>query len=143
MIKKLPSCRVVTLHIFFLFFFLHSQGQLVISGIVRDEKSEPVSGATVNEKGTSNSTSSNETGAFRLNVHNAKSVLVFSAVGYGSKEIAVGQQSNINIVITSSNKELDAVVVVGYGTQKKISNTGAQSSMTGTMLVQSPAANIS
>ncbi len=127
----------------FLFASSAALAQIKIYGTITDEKNQAVSGATVNEKGTTNTTSTNDAGSFQMSVRSSRSVLEISAVGHATKEIAAGQQSAINIVLNSTNKELDAVVVVGYGTQKKISNTGSQSSMAGTLLVQSPTANIS
>lgn len=140
---KLLSCRISFFLITFLFASYVANAQTRISGTIKDEKNEILSGATVNEKGTSNSTSTNDAGSFKMSVRSSQSVLIISAVGHTEREVTVGQQSSLNIILNSANKELDAVVVVGYGTQKKISNTGAQASMTGALLVQSPAANIS
>ncbi len=141
--SKFLPCSLSLCIFFLLLGTLPVYAQIKVLGNVTNEQNETLSGATVNERGTSNSTSSNDIGAFQLSVRGPKSVLVISAVGHITKEIVVGQQSNINVALTASNKELDAVVVVGYGTQKKISNTGSQSSMAGTLLVQSPVANIS
>ncbi|MDQ6813098.1 MAG: SusC/RagA family TonB-linked outer membrane protein, partial [Bacteroidota bacterium] len=142
MITKLP-CRLVLFFSLFFLFAAKAQSQIRISGTIKDEKNEPVSGATVNEKGTVNSTSSNEEGAFQLNVRSGSSVLVISAVGHTTREITAGRQTKMNVILSSSNKELDAVVVVGYGTQRKVTNVGAQSSISTKELVQSPVANIS
>lgn len=141
--KRLLVCRCTIFTLYFILVSTQARTQLKVSGTIKDEKNAPVSGATVNEKGTSNGTSSNERGAFELSVRNAQAVLVISAIGHTTKEVTAGAQPDINVVLNATNKELDAVVVVGYGTQKKISNTGSQSSMAGTLLVQSPAANIS
>jgi hypothetical protein len=62
-------------------------------------------------------------GRFKINVPNSGAVLVFSFVGFVSKEVAVGSQSIINVILESDNKSLDEVVVVGYGTQKKANLT--------------------
>lgn len=140
---KLLVPRIPVTIFFFLFAFIQAEAQVRISGTIKDEKNEPLSGATINEKGTANSTSTDEAGAFQLSVRGSQSILVVSSVGHDTKEMAVGQKSSINVVLTSANKELDAVVVVGYGTQKKVTSTGAQASMGGKLLVQSPAANIS
>jgi TonB-dependent SusC/RagA subfamily outer membrane receptor len=107
------------------------------------KKTFPLSSATVNEKNTSNSTSTDDNGAFQLNVRSLNAVLVITSVGYDIKEVPLGQKAVLNIALTPANNELDKVVVVGYGVQKKISNTGAQASMAGKLLVQSPVANIS
>jgi hypothetical protein len=90
-----------------------------ISGKVTDEKGEPLAGVNIALKGTTRGVNSDGTGRFKINVPNSGAVLVFSFVGFVSKEIAVGSQSIINVILESDNKSLDEVVVVGYGTQKK------------------------
>jgi len=121
----------------------HGTADVVITGIVNDENGKPLGGVSVSEKGTGNAVISKEDGSFRISVKSTSSILVFSYVGHASKEMAVGNQSAINVALTFSNKDLEDVVVVGYGTQKKATNTGAQASMGGKLLVQTPAANIS
>ncbi len=114
-----------------------------VSGYVKDDKDAFLQGVTVTEKGTGNSTSTNDKGRFSINITTANPVLQFSFSGFISKEIAVAGKAIVNTTLAVDTKGLDDVVVVGYGTQKKINNTGAQASMTGKLLVQSPAANIS
>ncbi len=143
MIKKLACIKCITMALFFVLVSFHGQSQVTISGVVTDEKNQPLQGATVNEKGTGNGTSTNESGNFQLSVKDAKTVLVITAVGHSPKSITVGLQTMINVSLVTINTDLEDVVVVGYGTQKKATNTGAQASMGGKLLVQTPAANIS
>jgi len=143
MIKKLTILKCITFALFFVFASHHGKSQVIISGLITDEKNQPLQSATVNEKGTGNSTSTDGSGNFELTVRDAKSILVITAVGHSPKTVTVGQQKVINVSLVTVNQDMEEVVVVGYGTQKKATNTGAQASMGGKLLVQTPAANIS
>jgi len=121
----------------------HEQVDMVITGLVTNEKNEPLESVTITEKGSDNTVTTKENGSFTMTVKNNSSVLTFSFVNYAVREIVVGDQTFLSVVLVAVSTSLDDVVVVGYGTQKKITNTGAQSSITGKSLVQSPAANIS
>ena len=94
-----------------------------VTGNVSDSQG-PVIGASVVEKGTSNGVVTDFDGNFSLNVKPG-ATLVISYIGYTTKEIAVGNQSTINVTIEEDNNSLDEVVVVGYGVQKKKLVTGA------------------
>lgn len=104
-------------------FALHAQDNLTISGKVSDASGGLV-GAAIVEKGTQNATLSDENGDYSLKVSTKRAILVISFVGYKSQEVAIGNQTNINITL-ESNDILNEVVVVGYGTQKKSVTTGA------------------
>ena len=94
-----------------------------ITGSVVDANG-PVIGASVLEKGTSNGTVTDLDGNFTLNV-NPGATIVISYIGYETQEIAVGSNNNFRITLKDDNAELEEVVVVGYGTQKKKLVTGA------------------
>lgn len=95
-----------------------------VSGIVVDSNGDPVIGANVMVKGTNNGTITDIDGKFTLN--NANGVLVVSFIGYKTQEIQInGNEKNLNIVLREDSELLDEVVVVGYGTMKKESLTGA------------------
>lgn len=117
--------------------------QINISGIVADEMGEFLANVTVNVKGTDRNTVTDEDGKFTIAVPGATSVLVFSFVGYATQEITVGQQTSIEVFLKTTATDLEQVVVVAYGRQKKISVTGSVSSISGKKLQQSPATNIS
>ena len=96
-----------------------------ISGSITDELGDEIVGAAVQIKGTFTGTSTDAQGSYSINVPNAQSVLVFTFVGFYPQEITVGNQSIINVKLSLDNKTLEEVVVVGYGTQKKVNLTGA------------------
>jgi TonB-linked SusC/RagA family outer membrane protein len=113
----------------------------VVRGIIK-EGAKPISEILVREKGAgSNNTLSNDSGRFVLTLKGNSNTLVVSGVGYKAREIAVGQDMEIQLV--SDIKGLDEVVVLGYGQKaKKITNTGAISTISGDMIRQSPAASL-
>lgn len=95
-----------------------------VKGTVVDGTGEPVIGANIMVKGTTNGTITDIDGNFTLN--NAKGTLVISFIGYKTQEIAVkGNETNLKIVLKDDSELLDEVVVVGYGTQKKATMTGS------------------
>lgn len=113
----------------FVFFDVQAQSKTV-SGTVTDEKDgSPLPGVTVSVKNTTNATQTNENGRFSISIGSENDVLVFSFVGYESREIRVGNQSVINLPLTASDATLDEVVVVGYGTMKRREVTSAVSTV--------------
>ena len=128
------------------FLFLLSMGQLMaqstsVKGVVMDGK-EPLVGANILEKGTSNGTLTDIDGLFQLALKNPKSaVLVVSFVGYQPKEVAVNNATTINIELTGL-ATLEEFVVVGYGTQRKAVVTGAIAKVKGSDLENMPVSRI-
>ncbi|WP_461103148.1 SusC/RagA family TonB-linked outer membrane protein [Spirosoma koreense] len=113
-----------------------------VSGTVRDEKGDPLVGVNVQIKGTTRGTTSDTRGAFRIDVPNASSVLVFSYIGYRKQEITISNQSVINVSLEADAGSLEEVVVVGYGTQKRSSLTGAVSTVTPKEITALPVPNV-
>lgn len=116
---------------------------VTVSGIISDEQGKEIPGVNVIEKGTTRGTVSDASGKFLLRVTDGNSILVFSAVGYITQEIAVGSSTEINVTMKLSSKKLDEVVVVGYGTQKKSELTNAVVQTSGEELKKSNAASLS
>lgn len=102
--------------------------------ILSKDDNQPVPGVTVVVKNTTIGTTTDIDGKYEINVANNDAVLVFSAVGFLTQEKTVGTQSAIDIVMSSDQKTLDEVVVVGYGTLKKRDLTGAVSQINATKL---------
>ncbi|HTN05753.1 TonB-dependent receptor [Agriterribacter sp.] len=114
-----------------------------ITGKITDENGNGIPGANVLEKGTNNGVISDADGNYRLNVRNRSSILVVSFVGYATKEIRIGTQSNINVQLASVSQSLDDVVVVGYGTQKRSELTNAVVQTTGAEIKKSTNLSVS
>ena len=99
-----------------------------VTGVVKDEKGEPIIGANVVEKGTTNGTITDMDGNFTLEASD-NSILLVSFIGYAPREIVVGNQRDIHVKLNEDTEILDEVVVVGYGTQKKSDVTTAVASV--------------
>ncbi len=102
-----------------------SWAQTTVTGIVTDEQNTPLPGATVLVKGTTNGTTTNFDGNFTLEVANQSAILEFSYLGYTTKELSLNGQSNVVVQLAEDATQLEDVVVVGYGTQRKSDVTGA------------------
>jgi len=96
-----------------------------ITGTVRDAKGEGIPGVSVVIKGTTTGTATDAKGVFRLNVPTGNETLVISSIGFKKQEIAVGGRATLDVVLVDDAAALDEVVVVGYGTQSRVSLTGA------------------
>ncbi|MDB5211991.1 MAG: TonB-dependent receptor, partial [Sediminibacterium sp.] len=99
-----------------------------ITGKVLDESNAPLAGASVTVKGTTLGANTNDQGGFTLSVPATAKTLVVSSLGYATREVAISGNS-ISVSLSRSISNLDEVVVVGYGTQKKVNVTGAISSV--------------
>jgi TonB-dependent starch-binding outer membrane protein SusC len=113
-----------------------------VTGKISDEAGVGIPGVTVLEKGTKNGTVTNVDGKFTIKVANTNSTLVFSSVGFSNQEVKVGTTTNFNISMKANISNLDEVIVVGYGTQKKATITGAVSAIQGDKLIKSPSVDL-
>ncbi len=113
-----------------------------VKGKVTDTNGEGLPGVTVLEKNTQNGTITDFDGNYQLKIQKSQAaVLQFSFVGMETKEVAVNGKTTIDVVLTDDSKKLEEVVVVAYGSQKKVSVTGAITSVSTKDLKQSPSAN--
>ena len=109
-----------------------------ISGTVNDDAGIPIPGVNVTVKGTLVGVVTDIDGKYSINVPNNDAVLIFSFVGYVTQEIPVGNQRNINVSFVESTLQIDEVVVVGYGTQRRGVQSTAVSTVKGDNLKQLP-----
>lgn len=112
-----------------------------VSGKVTDDSGAELPGVSVLIKGTKKGVSTNASGFYSLTVPNSDAVLVFSFTGFQTKEVRVGSLSEINVQLVSETKALDEVVVVGYGTQRKVDLTGAVGSVISKDITSRPYTN--
>ena len=139
-------CRLISMMIVLIFLLagqdLFAQA-VEVSGIIKDETGETIIGATLIEKGTTNGTVTNINGEFRLTVSRNDAVLQVSYIGFASQEIPLNGRTFLNIVMSQSVEQLEEVVVVGYGQQKKESVVGAISQLSTDEILKTSAVNIS
>ena len=96
-----------------------------ITGTVKDNNGEPVIGANVSVKGTTNGTITDVDGNFSLENISDNDIIVISYIGYTSQEIKAGKQTSLKIILKEDTQAIDEVVVVGFGTQKIVNLTGS------------------
>jgi TonB-linked SusC/RagA family outer membrane protein len=122
-------------------FALGAMAQSKITGkIIASDDKLPVIGATIKIKNAPGGTTTDENGAFSLSVK-PTDILVISFVGYGSKEVAVGKQTNITVILQADNNNLTDVIVTGYSSQRKKDLTGAVAVVNMELLKAQPAAS--
>ncbi len=114
-----------------------------VKGKITDETGLPIPGVNVAVKGTTIGTTTDAEGNYSLQVPEDAKTLTFSFIGYTTKEVEIGTQTEINVALITDIKTLNEVVVIGYGEVKKESYTGALSTVGTKELVQAPVADIS
>ncbi|HTE24269.1 SusC/RagA family TonB-linked outer membrane protein [Flavitalea sp.] len=127
-----------------LIFSGHAFGQspYVVSGTVSSTQGDTLSSITVNVKNSGSSVITDEKGAYTIRISEKNSTLVFSGVGYENQEYNVNGPSTVNVSLAPSVNNLNSVVVVGYGTQKKGNITGSVATISSKDLTTVPTANV-
>lgn len=121
---------------------IESEVVFTVRGKVTDDSGNTLPGVNILEKGTINGTVTDAEGLYTLAIIDENAILVFSYVGFVSQEVSVSRQSSINVALSPDVETLSEVVVVGYGTQKKINLTGAVSTVDSEMLESRPVNNV-
>ncbi|AKD56594.1 collagen-binding protein [Spirosoma radiotolerans] len=113
-----------------------------ITGKVTDEKGDGLPGVSVVVKGSTQGATTDGEGSFRITVPDANATLVFSFVGYGRKEVVVGNRTSLNVALAPDDQTLNEVVVVGYGSQLKKEITGAVQTVSAAEIKDLPVSQI-
>lgn len=108
---------------------VNQQAKRIVTGKITDEQGEPIVGANIVEKGTTNGVVTDINGGYSISVSKENAVLVVSYISYITQELPVRNRTTINAVLVENTRELEEVVVVGYGTQSKYKVTGAIASV--------------
>jgi len=112
-----------------------------IHGVITDDKGNPLAGVTITVKGTTRAVTTNDKGQFELSA-DAGATLVCTSIGYATQEVRVKGHGSLSFVLKDAASGLNEVVVVGYGTQKKIDLTGAVSQVGKEVFEDRPMPNI-
>ena len=113
-----------------------------ITGIVLDDKNQPLPGATIHSTISKTTAATDINGKFTINVTADEKTLVVTFVGFTDQEVALGSQTNFTVHLSLSSKSLNDVVVVGYGSQRRKDVTGSVASVSAATLSEVPAPNL-
>lgn len=147
-VTGIPVSRKLSAFLILFFTFLVISPSIMaqtktVNGAVTNEKGEPLSAVSVTIKNSTGGTSTGADGRFSLQLPAGRNTLVFSIIGYTTKEASVTGSGVVDIQLQSTAGELGDVVVVGYGTQKKETVSGSVASVKGSEIIKSPAINVS
>lgn len=134
--------KALLLQLSVLFSCLLFAQQKAVSGKVTDADGKGLSGITITVKGTSTAVATNGDGLYTITVPNNQAVLRFSGVGYLNSDVVVGARTTINTALLKDNKQLDDVIVVGYGSKKRVNVQGAVSTLKAADIEDLPVANL-
>ena len=144
-LEKIKNRKNITyICIFLLSFYsvlVFAQQGITITGTVTDS-GEPLPGVSIRVKNTPTGTATDVNGRYTLTVPSEEAVLVFSFIGYATQELPVGNRRVIDLELAEDTRQIEEVVVVGYGTQKKINLTGSVASVSDTELTKRPAPSV-
>ncbi|WP_345954905.1 TonB-dependent receptor [Mucilaginibacter sp. PAMB04168] len=141
-LTMLWKSMLIALGICFISIHIYAQSRN-ITGTIVDEKGETLVGATVKIKSGSLTTTTNVNGQFTLNVPPSETALIVTYIGYTDQEVSINAQSNnLRIQLTSNARNLNDVVVVGYGSQRRKDVTGSVTSVSEATLEEVPAPNL-
>ena len=116
---------------------------VTVTGTVNDAQGDPMPGVNVVIKGTTIGVTSDFNGRYSINLPNQDAVLMFSFIGYRTEEVAVGNRTVIDVIMEEAAQEIEEVVVVGYGVQKRTHLTGSVSQIGSQELLKAPMQNVS
>ncbi len=138
---QLSSIAFSVLLLLFSTFTTYAQNNHLVKGRIINESGEPIPGSSILVKGTTAGVNSNDNGTFEINAPN-NGTLIISSVGFTTREIKVNNQTNVTITLVSVGKEMEQVVVVGYGTQRRKDVTGSVVSVSEATLKEVAAPNL-
>src|SRR5690606_32677811 len=128
--RCIPAYLMALLFLLYWGIAANAQTPIQVTGKITLSDGSPAAGVSVTVKGTNVGSASNAQGIYRITAP-GNAVLVFSQIGSAKQEIAVNNRSEINVTLQDDISQLNEVVVVGYGTQKKVNLTGAVAQIDG------------
>lgn len=122
--------------------YAQAPGGRTVSGRVTGQTGDGLPGVNIVIKGTQKGTTTNANGQYSLADVPAGATLTFSSIGFTAQEIAIGNRNTLDVALAADERSLSEVIVVGYGTQRKVETTGAIASVKSAEIVQTPVANV-
>jgi TonB-linked SusC/RagA family outer membrane protein len=122
---------------------VHARQGITVSGIVRDDTGDVLPGVNVFVEGTNTGTVTDRSGKYSITVFKRDAILVFSFVGYKTFRLSMDGAVSFDVSLSEDVSEMEELVIVGYGKQKKLTTTGAITSVSNSELVKAPVAGVS
>ncbi len=141
MYRNLKKTFISTLLLFLFSISAIAQSRTVTGRITDQATGQPITGVNVSVKGGTTTVVTDANGSYSITVPSAQSTLVFSYVGYGTQELTVGTNTTLSPALSSTQRSMDEVVVIGYGTIKRRDLTGSVASVKAADIVRTPTAN--
>lgn len=129
LLKLLAQRLVIVLFILLGPFLANAQEKTITGMVMKSSDGSPVAGVSVIPKGSKSGTQTDVDGSYRVSVSSATATLVFSSVGFVTKEVSIDGQTVVNVSLESKGGDLNEIVVIGYGSARKRDLTGATSSV--------------
>ncbi|GGH26586.1 SusC/RagA family TonB-linked outer membrane protein [Sphingobacterium alkalisoli] len=131
--KKMYLLKILNVFLIFLVFCQHDliAQSVVITGKVSSSQGNPLSGVTIKEKGGTGVTSTKEGGHFTISISGLGKSLVFTSVGYITKEVAISSSNEVSVILDENSSDMDEVVIIGYQNIQRRKTTGAISTVKG------------
>jgi TonB-dependent starch-binding outer membrane protein SusC len=140
--QRYLRCSFVLLLMLFSCVSVFAQQRTVTGTVLSQDTKEPLAGVTVAVKGSKKSTVTDAQGKFSIPLTGNENVLQLSYIGFAGQNITVGSQSSLAVSLTKTDNKMDDVIVVGYGTKKRVDVQGAVSTIKGTEIEDIPVANL-
>ncbi len=145
--KQLRACVLIFQALIFMALAMvgyagNGSPSITVGGKITDDTGAPLPGVNIIEKGTGNGTVTGTDGVYKIDVADANSVLVFSFIGFATKEVVVGNQTSIDVSLSPDTQSLAEIVVTGYGTQKRSSIIGSIGSVQSKDIVIAPVSSL-
>ncbi|MFC4873202.1 SusC/RagA family TonB-linked outer membrane protein [Negadavirga shengliensis] len=142
-LRKIGSRGLLQCMALLLINMMTAQAQVTVSGAVTDgAEGLPLPGVSVYQKGATNVSITDIDGLYSIQVASPEAELVYSFIGFETQTLVVGDRTTIDVTLMPEETLLEQVVVVGYGTQKKINLTGAVDQVSGEQIINRPVANV-
>src|SRR5829696_4964667 len=122
--------------------FLHAQDITVVGKVTEKETGKPMEGVTVKVKNNNTATVTDAEGRFNIKVPSSESILTFTSIDFQAFEVKAGSSGVVNAALDRSNSKMDEVIVVGYGTRKRVNVQGAVSTIKAAEIEDIPVANL-
>lgn len=137
------SYGAINNHLYKVHIQLSQNMEFTVTGTVKDESGNPLPGVTIKIKGTNTGTITDANGKFSITINSEQAILIFTFLGYTTKNVTVSpQQTNLSVIMNPETQSLNEAVVIGYGVKKRVALTGAVDEISSKDIENKPVTNV-